>query len=156
MASTLKVDSLLDTNGNPIDASQFDFSSAPLGKLKQIQKASTSGVTISTTTPTTVVGLTINVQGNNGVYMSFASDRNSDTGGAWNYFGFYVDGVQVSRNITSMNDASYQDALGHTWYVPNLTAGNHTIELKAWQGAGTSTWAEGGSGNYLVVMEIGA
>lgn len=125
------------------------------GVVLQVVSASTNAVTVNTTTPTTIVSKVITIAANSKLSIAFSSDLNSDTAGAWKITAIYVDGVQQMNSISSTADAAFQSAVSLVWLTGSLAAGNHTVEVKGWQGAGQSTYAENNSnGNSLVIMEI--
>lgn len=126
------------------------------GALVQTQSNKANAVTIATTTWTDIVSLTITVQYND-AYLNvfFSGDANADTAGAWKRVGIFIDGVQQMYSITSTSVASYQEVVGLVGKFGPYGIGNHTVAIKAQQGAGTTTFSEdGNSGNQLVVMEV--
>lgn len=127
------------------------------GTLKQVVSTTSNAVTISTSTPTPIISLNITTTGSSKLYCAFSSDLNADTGGAWKWNGLQVDGVWITRNISSTANAGHQSCISLVGLSTTLSAGTHTVLVAGWNGAGTSTYAEGNSdGNSLVVMEVAA
>ncbi len=153
MTSILKVSTIQNTAGGAPTAGDLGLSIT--GNVIQAVNVTANAVTISATSPTTIVTTNITTQANSKLYMAFSSDLNADAPGAWKYNQMYLDNVLQTGNISSTNASGYQSCISLVCLSSAVTAGTHTVKVTGHSGAGQSTYAEAGmNGNSLVVMEI--
>ena len=140
-----------------LDFDRVPYQKMPEGSIIQTVGAYNAGVTVSTGTPTVVIETSINVKHNGSrLYMTTSGDANSDTTDAWKWMAFFIDDVQQyeSKVITSCADITRQDAYAMIWLSDTISAGYHTVSMKAWNGSGTTTYAESSAYIQLTVMEV--
>ena len=114
-------------------------------------------VTMNTTTWTDLVSLTAYAPTANTVFIvTFHTDHNADETGAWKRVGIFFNGNLDRYVITSVTTAAFQDAMGLTARLVAGSVGNHTIAVKAQNGAGQSTFAEENTNGHKSVLVVQA
>lgn len=153
MSSIIKVDAIQKADGTTPTANDLGLNTT--GNVIQAVNVTANAVSISATSPTTIVTVDITTQANSKLYMAFSSDLNSDATGAWKYNQLYLDNVLQTGNISSTYQSGYQSCISLVALSSAVTAGTHTVKVTGHSGNAQSTYAEGGmNGNSLIVMEI--
>lgn len=114
-----------------------------------------SVTTVNTTTPTVIATVSFTSLGEGPVFAFGHGDGNPNTGTDWNDMAIYSDNVQVGPIITFQGaGASSNHAWGLVRGLGVLSAGAHTIEIRAWNGSGSMLYGERAAGPSLVVVEL--
>lgn len=122
--------------------------------VQSVSNSVTTAISINTTTPTTVISVSITTKlPNSKLLILYSDDCNADGNGNWKYVSPYVDGVQYGKHITSVATASFQDLIAISRLIGPVSLGAHIVEIKAYNGSGQSTFHEDGVAN-LTVLEI--
>lgn len=140
---------------------ELDFASVPYEKMPEgsvIQTVSfvDTETTVSSASPTPIISGTVYTKCDGSrLYVSACADANSDTSGAWKWVAIYLNGVEMGpKIITSCAATGAQDALAIVGLSNTLQRGEHLVEVRAWNGNGTTTFGESDTNITMVVMEV--
>lgn len=102
---------------------------------QKVQSLQTSYVTVNTTTPTTVMSVSITVSEGSTVFVTAQGEQNnSDTGEAWQWHQLYRDSTAIGTSAISVCRGAWNEEFHHSFWDENLSAGTYTYSFKAWNG----------------------
>lgn len=114
-----------------------------------------SVTTVNTENPTVIATVTFTSLGEGPVFAFGHGDANPNTGTDWNDLAIYLNTVRVLPYITFQGAGNSSN---HAWAIVRglgvLSAGSHTVEIRAWNGSGSMTYGERSTGPSLVVVEL--
>ena len=115
---------------------------AKMGFSANYVVANTTPTTVNTSTPTSVASLTITTNGRP-VMLIGCADMNTDNGG-WQWMALYRGETRLNMYKTEWGDAGVNRAQ-NICFRDHPSAGTYTYQMRAFQGAGSSTYGEAGS-----------
>lgn len=141
---------------NDLIADQVTFDKIATSQTNWAQNTP-SAVSVNTTTPTTIATVTFTSRGRGPVLAIGSGDANPGVGGNWHWIALYLDGNQVNPLIINQTAGnSWNNPFAIVRMLGVLSAGSHTIQMRAWQGSGEITYGETGNNQApsLVVVEL--
>jgi hypothetical protein len=115
-----------------------------------------TAITVNTTTPTTIASCSITTNGRP-VFLNATGDMNPlGTGANWNIIQFYRGETQIGKRIIGESTGASVNIPWALTTIDSPTAGTYTYTVRAWQGAGTQVYGEGGDiqAPTIIAMEL--
>lgn len=141
---------------NDLIADQVTFDKIATSQTNWAQNTP-SAVSVNTTTPTTIATVTFTSRGRGPVLAIGSGDANPGVAGNWHWISLYLNGNQINPLIINQTSgASYNNPFAIVRMLGVLSAGSHTVQMRAWQGSGEITYGETGNNQApsLVVVEL--
>lgn len=112
-----------------------------------------TAITVATSTPTVICSTTITTTGKPVLLIS-SGDCNPAVAGDWHYIQFAIGGTAIGKFIINQcAGASYNNP----WAIVTVhqpPAGTWTFQTRAWQGVGSITYGETGSGQAPTIVAV--
>jgi hypothetical protein len=164
--NTLTLNGYLKGNGSSGITSQSgipggDITSGTVNRLRLptanwVVSNATAAITVNTTTPTTIISLSITTRGNP-VYLCATGDMNPTTAPPnWNWMKLYRDSTAIGQTMICESTGNSVNNPFALTFIDSPAAGTYTYSVRAWQGAGTQVYGENGAGQapQLVAFEL--
>ena len=162
--NTGSADIYCDNNGEIKSPHNFTAAGFKLGSelktdwgksVKQIQPAYAAGgvTTVNTTTPTSIMQVSITVAEGSTVYITAQGEQNA-VGDGWQWHRIYRGDTALGTTAITVTVSTWNEEFHHSYWDTNLTAGTYVYHFKVWNGSNYSQYGEH-STPMIQVVEFG-
>ncbi len=123
--------------------------------VKQVQTgfAAAGITTVNSTTPTTIMSVSITVAAGSTVYITAQGEQNA-VGDGWQWHRIYRGDTALGTTAITVTSNTWNEEFHHSYWDTNLSAGTYVYNFKVWNGSNYSQYGEH-STPMIQVVEFG-